>query len=165
MVNTSTNNDQQNPVIVELPGGKWITFWASEPTDAGVSAGLTYDIRGRVFGADGNAIGSEFVVPYTENTQIRPSGQGLEEWEGTDGPYTRNDELYNPYSGVFDVVALEGVNSGRFALVYPSGWLPAVPPLMQAYSPSIQQTGATQPASHHWKGDGILFRLRRIVVR
>ena len=121
MVNTSTNNDQQNPVIVELPGGKWITFWASEPTDAGVSAGLTYDIRGRVFGADGNAIGSEFVVPYTADTQIRSSGQGLEEWAGTDGSYTRNDELYNPYSGVFDVVALEGDNSGRFGLVYPSG--------------------------------------------
>jgi hypothetical protein len=96
MVNTSTNNDQQNPVIVELPGGKWITFWASEPTDAGVSAGLTYDIRGRVFGADGNAIGSEFVVPYTADTQIRPSGQGLEEWAGTDHYGTRNDELYNP---------------------------------------------------------------------
>ncbi|MDB2579128.1 Hint domain-containing protein, partial [Tateyamaria sp.] len=122
MVNTSTNNDQQNPVIVELPGGKWITFWASEPTDAGVSAGLTYDIRGRVFGADGNAIGSEFVVPYTADTQIRPSGQGLEEWAGTDHYGTRNDELYNPYSGVIDVVALEGVNSGKFALVYPNGY-------------------------------------------
>jgi hypothetical protein len=122
MVNTSTNNDQQNPVIVELADGKWITFWASEPTDAGVSAGLTYDVRGRVFGADGNAIGSEFVVPYTADTQIRPSGQGLEEWAGTDGSYTRNDELYNPYSGVFDVAALEGINSGKFALVYPNGY-------------------------------------------
>ena len=121
-INTNSNNDQQNPVIVELPDGKWITFWASEPTDAGVSTGLTYDVRGCVFGADGNAIGSEFVVPYTENTQIRPSGQGLEEWAGTDGPYTRNDELYNPYSGVIDVVALEGVNSGKFALVYPNGY-------------------------------------------
>ena len=120
-VNTSTNNDQQNPVIVELPDGKWITFWASEPTDAGVSAGLTYDVRGRVFGADGNALGSEFVVPYTADTQIRSSGQGLEEWAGTDHYSTRNDELYNPYSGVIDVVALEGVNSGRFALVYPNG--------------------------------------------
>ena len=120
-VNTNSNNDQQNPVIVELPDGKWITFWASEPTDAGVSAGLTYDVRGRVFGADGNAIGSEFVVPYTADTQIRSSGQGLEEWAGLDHYSTRNDELYNPYSGVIDVVALEGDNSGRFGLVYPSG--------------------------------------------
>lgn len=118
-VSSNNNNDQQNPVLVTLDGGGWITFWVSEPTGDGVSPGLTYDVRGQVFDGSGVAVGSEFIVPGTEATQIKTSGAGLDDW--VDNPYYhRDDEADQVYSGTFDVIQLEGVNAGKFALVHPN---------------------------------------------
>ena len=120
VVNSNSNNAQQQPVLVKLDSGGWVTFWASEPTGDGESPGVTYDLRGQVFDANGAAVGTEFIVPGTENTELRAAntGTGLDDWVDNKY-YQRNDEADTVYSGAFDVIQLDGVNAGKFVAVFP----------------------------------------------
>ena len=57
LVNGTTTDSQSLPAIAVAADGSWISVWQSNHQD-----GLAYDIYAQRFGADGNAIGSEFLV-------------------------------------------------------------------------------------------------------
>ena len=144
VVNSNSNNAQQQPVLVKLDSGGWVTFWASEPTGDGESPGVTYDLRGQVFDANGAAVGTEFIVPGTENTELRAgnAGPGLDDWVDN-SYYQRNDETDTVYSGAFDVIQLDGVNAGKFVAVFPWNRSDGANSMIQARIFEVDTTNGT----------------------
>jgi Ca2+-binding RTX toxin-like protein len=86
LVNTTTVNFQQDPLVAALPSGKAIFVWASgEPTTANSDY---IDVRARIMNADGSFAGNDFIVNSTfEDYQqpvavtTLPSGRVLVLWE------------------------------------------------------------------------------------
>jgi diaminopimelate epimerase len=58
IVDTTTANDQINPTIAALADGRFVVTWYSDD-------GADYDIRARIFNADGTAAGDDFIVNNT----------------------------------------------------------------------------------------------------
>ena len=67
LISTANANEQSNPQITALPDGGFVVTWQS-----GTAA--NYDIRGRVFAADGTPVeGSDFLISTTNaNAQTLP---------------------------------------------------------------------------------------------
>ena len=59
-VNTTTSGNQRAPATAKLPGGGYITVWASDVGDGSGKA-----IMGQLFAANGSKVGAEFVVNTT----------------------------------------------------------------------------------------------------
>lgn len=65
-VNSTTAGDFHEPRITTLADGGFVVTWVSRETDSG-------EIRGRVFDANGNAVGEDFLVnTTTDGDQDRP---------------------------------------------------------------------------------------------
>lgn len=86
-VNTSTVGDQYLPSVTGLVGGGYIVA-RSAPDQAGPSD----DVYGQLYGANGDAVGSEFLInTFTDGIQTTPSVAALEDggfvvtWEGFGG--------------------------------------------------------------------------------
>ncbi len=74
-INTETQNYQTQPSVTDLAGGGFVVTWRSDDPDVD---GSGYGIAGRIYGADGIAVGSEFTVnTETLNIQQEPSVAGL----------------------------------------------------------------------------------------
>ena len=72
VVNTTTASDQASPDITALADGRFIAIWSS------YEGATNYDIRARIYNADGTAAGADFVVNTTvPNTQYAPSVTAL----------------------------------------------------------------------------------------
>ena len=61
VVNSTTANDQMRPTVTGLPDGHFVVTWQSSDN----SEQTDWDIRARLFDANGNALGSDFVVTST----------------------------------------------------------------------------------------------------
>jgi Ca2+-binding RTX toxin-like protein len=71
-VNGTTFENQTGPTIVGLPSGGFAVAWVHESQTGGDGVGAS--IRGRVFGADGAALGDDFLVNTTAaGQQMAPS--------------------------------------------------------------------------------------------
>jgi len=91
-VNTTTTDQQRNPAVAPLPGGKFIVVWESCPPPAQPDAGQDGSgcgIFGQLFTVDGQPSLGEFVVPvYTTSEQFAPSVASLADggfvvvWQG-----------------------------------------------------------------------------------
>jgi hypothetical protein len=107
LVNTSYfQDDQQGPVIATLPGGSFVVIWESMGQDGG---GL--GVAGQVFDAEGQEVGTEFLVNYwgAENQEaptlsVFEDGQFVVAWHSKnqdgdgDGVYAR---VFNPDGTAF----------------------------------------------------------------
>ena len=88
IVNTTTTDDQVDVSVTALVDGGYVVTWQS--IDAGDGSGTC--IRGRVFDADGNPTGDDFIVNSTvTNDQTRPEvtaladGRFVVTWQSEDG--------------------------------------------------------------------------------
>jgi Ca2+-binding RTX toxin-like protein len=74
-INTTTEGDQSDPSVTALSDGRFVVSWSSYEASSG-----TWDIRGRVFNADGSPAGDDFVVnSTTANAQEKPSITDLDD--------------------------------------------------------------------------------------
>ena len=64
LVSTSNTNDQLRPKITSLSNGGFVATWASNNTG-------NYDVRGRVFNADGTAVNATDFLVSTSNTNTQ----------------------------------------------------------------------------------------------
>ena len=72
LVNTTTLNDQWEPTITALSGGRFVVAWTDYSQTGGDT--LSTAIRARVFEADGSPAGNDFVVNSTTlNGQYEPT--------------------------------------------------------------------------------------------
>ena len=85
VASTSNANNQFNPTIAALADGRFVMSWYSRDN------GSNYDIRARIFNADGSATGSDFVAGTTNaNSQESPTisvladGQFVMSWQSND---------------------------------------------------------------------------------
>lgn len=63
LVNTSTTNAQEDPAVVAMAGGGFIVTWTDMSGEGGDSSDSS--IKGQIFDALGNKVGSEFLVNAT----------------------------------------------------------------------------------------------------
>ncbi|MED5533466.1 MAG: hypothetical protein VX411_05080, partial [Pseudomonadota bacterium] len=91
-VNTYPFYDQQTPAIANLSGGGYVVTWQDSSGGQHPDGGSGWDIRAQVYGEDGIAVGSGFLVnSYTSSTQDYPSVTGLVDggfvvtWEDSSG--------------------------------------------------------------------------------
>ena len=89
IVNSTTANGQFSPSITALTDGRFVVLWQS---DEGASG---YDIRARIYKADGTATGPDFVVNTTTiNNQATPEitalvdGRFIATWDSFEGANT-----------------------------------------------------------------------------
>ena len=87
LVNTTTELGQNSPSITVLTDGRFAVMWYS--TEGGTSG---TDIRGRIYNADGTAIGNDFIVnTTTTGDEDWPSiaaladGRFVVTWQSWDG--------------------------------------------------------------------------------
>jgi len=79
LVNTTTSNQQSNPTVAALAGGRFVVAWY----DQGQSGGDAISVQAQVFNADGSKFGGEFLVNSTAaGVQIEPTITAL-----TDGRF------------------------------------------------------------------------------
>jgi diaminopimelate epimerase len=85
IVDTTTTGNQDTPRVTALADGRFVVTWNSDDN------GADYDIRARVFNADGSAAGNDFIVSSTvAGIQEYPSITGLTDgrfvvtWESTE---------------------------------------------------------------------------------
>ena len=111
-VNTTTADDQANPVVAGLPDGGFAVLWESFGQD-----GQSFGVFGQRFSSAGAPAGTEFQVnSYTLNSQETPelcadaSGNVLAVWESRDqdgdnpGVFGRRfDAAMNPLGAEFQV--------------------------------------------------------------
>jgi Ca2+-binding RTX toxin-like protein len=72
LVNTETQNDQSDPTIIALANGGFVVSWADN-SGQGLDAVGT-GIKAQIFDANGNKVGSEFLVNFnTLNAQSEPT--------------------------------------------------------------------------------------------
>jgi Ca2+-binding RTX toxin-like protein len=93
LINTTTVNDQFQPTITALEGGRFAVAWTDYSTTGGDTSSTA--IRGQIFAADGAPSGSEFLINTTTvNNQSEPAIAGLEggrfvvawtDWSATGG--------------------------------------------------------------------------------
>jgi 3-oxoacyl-[acyl-carrier-protein] synthase III len=70
IVNTTGTGDQASPSIAVLADGRFIVTWVSQ--DPGDGSGTC--IRGRMYNPDGGAVGVDFIVNTTaDSDQAAPS--------------------------------------------------------------------------------------------
>jgi len=88
IVNTTTTGYQADPAVIELPDGRFVVVWESD--EAGDGSG--YCVRGRLYGADGNPAGDDFVVDtsphldqYDPNVTTLSDGRFVVTWTSEDG--------------------------------------------------------------------------------
>ena len=63
LINTTTVNDQEYPLIKGLADGRFVAMWTDESHTSG---DLSWDdVRGQLFNADGSKAGAEFLVNTT----------------------------------------------------------------------------------------------------
>lgn len=74
LVNQYTLHDQLTPAVAALAGGGFVVVWVSQEQRAVTSPFQpgSVDIFGRVFGADGTAVGDEFLINAGNNVCISP---------------------------------------------------------------------------------------------
>jgi len=73
IVNTTTIGDQFSPAVTRLTDGRFVVIW--ESSEGGANS---FDIRGRVFNADGTPARDDFIVNTTSvGTQFDPSVMAL----------------------------------------------------------------------------------------
>jgi Ca2+-binding RTX toxin-like protein len=96
VVHTTTAGSQFQPDIAALPDGRFAVVWASNEGPS------SFDIRGRIFNADGTAAGGDFVInTMTANDQLGPKiaalpdGRLVVTWFHVDGAYTDADSTTN----------------------------------------------------------------------
>jgi Ca2+-binding RTX toxin-like protein len=69
LINPTTDGDQSEPSVTALSDGRFVASWSSFEASSG-----TWDIRGRVFSADGAPAGDDFVVNnITADNESLPS--------------------------------------------------------------------------------------------
>ncbi len=85
VVNSTTVQDQYSPSITALADGRFVMTWYSNDN------GANYDIRARIYNADGSAAGNDFVVNSTTvQDQSRPGitaladGRFVMTWQSND---------------------------------------------------------------------------------
>ena len=76
LVDTTTPNDQRDPIITTLANGGFVVSWSDESHTSGDL--VSDDVRARVFSANGAALGNDFLVNTTTNAnQLEPAIAGL----------------------------------------------------------------------------------------
>jgi Ca2+-binding RTX toxin-like protein len=85
LVNTTTANSQFTPSVTALADGRFVVTWTS------LDNGTDYDVRGRVYNANGSPAGNDFLVnTVTANSQQNPSvaaladGRFIVTWQSSD---------------------------------------------------------------------------------
>jgi Ca2+-binding RTX toxin-like protein len=93
VINTTTVSHQYNPSIVALADGRFVVAWQSYEGIATSS-----EIRARIYGTDGSAVGADFVINSTtadsqENPDITALADGrfVVTWSSDEGAATGND--------------------------------------------------------------------------
>ncbi|MGE0746053.1 MAG: Ig-like domain-containing protein [Rhodospirillales bacterium] len=72
-VNTTTTDTQNHPEVAALPTGGFVVVWGDVHFNTGVSEYDTGEVRGQEFDADGDKVGSEFLVnTTTAGVQMNP---------------------------------------------------------------------------------------------
>ena len=59
LLNTSTTNNQSEPILAALASGGFVAIWTHDSAD---DASFEFDIRGQIFHSDGVKVGAEFLV-------------------------------------------------------------------------------------------------------
>ncbi len=103
LVNTTTASTQASPDIVALSNGRFVMVWHSFDNLAAGIDGL--DIRGRIYNANGTAMGADFIINSTTvNSQqfpkiaALPNGRFVATWASNEGPsngYDVRARIYN----------------------------------------------------------------------
>ncbi|WP_238272784.1 beta strand repeat-containing protein, partial [Methylobacterium cerastii] len=76
LVNTATANDQLNSTVTGLSNGGFVVTWQDNSRSGTDTSG--YGIKAQLYGADGKAVGTEFLVnTETANSQSSPTVTGL----------------------------------------------------------------------------------------
>ncbi|HEY5723591.1 MAG TPA: calcium-binding protein, partial [Allosphingosinicella sp.] len=69
LFNTSTTNNQSEPIVAALASGGFVAIWTHDNAD---DASFEFDIRGQIFDSDGVKVGAEFLVnSSTAGNQFR----------------------------------------------------------------------------------------------
>ena len=77
-VNSYTGGSQYQPSVAGLDGGGFVVVWRDDDGNAGSRGGSSRDIFGQRYGANGAAVGDEFLVnTYTSSYQVLPCVIGL----------------------------------------------------------------------------------------
>ncbi|MGB0467496.1 MAG: Ig-like domain-containing protein [Pontibacterium sp.] len=127
LVNTHTNNSQTSPSVAGLRDGGYVVTWHGEDSATGDAS--RYGISGQRFGADGNAVGDEFLVnTHTNNSQTSSSVTGL-----STGGFVVAWVSYDSATGD----AFAGISGQRFDA---SGNAVGTEFLVNAYTNNVQST-------------------------
>ena len=111
LVNTYTNNYQNNSTITNLGNDKFIVTWSSYGQD-----GTSYGVYSQLFSSDGTKIGNEFLVNnYTNNSQDGSSitALGSDKFVVTWTSYGQDGSSDGVYSQIYIIKEDSVVKSGE----------------------------------------------------
>jgi len=130
-VNTYANSDQRNPRVACPGDGSFVFVWDSEGSGGNDDSSLS--IQGRIFGADGTPLGTDFQVnSYIDSTQDEPAVAAMADgsfevvWSSDGSP--GDDDSYRSVQGqAFDASGgMVGSQLQVNTTTYYSQWAPDI---------------------------------------
>ena len=162
IVNSTTTNNQVNPIVTALPDGHFVVTWHSG--DGGDGSGNS--IRGRLFSADGTAAGNDFIVNSTGTGSqtnpaiaVLPDGRVVGAWQSLDSGVNsdiRTAILSFNQANDAPITDLNGAGAGNNSTASFTGQ-----PLLIAPAANVTDTVLRQPDITDGNPDGPTRRRRR----
>jgi hypothetical protein len=123
LVNQTTDLNQRAPAIAPLSDGRFVVVWISESQP--VTDTYRVDVYARIFGADGQPAGNEFIVNTGTRTCSNPTvaastgGGFLVSWAEKDVTSTDSMDIYcRPFSGSAAGGSVQRVNTYTYGDQY-----------------------------------------------